>query len=326
MSVPSIAPNDTPSLFESRARLRDVLSEAGVLGPGTVSGPVGPVQTPFGSAEPIEHDAIRAVEVGKPTHPTVDAAFADGMQRFSVEGWVGLVPIVRAHVGAAVLRRGGGQISPVEHRAEEFVVAPAAKLPTSVLRNLETTGLPLIDCGESDRPHPILDLRRAIDAVESRRRRAESVVVASFRRRYPDEWLLVDGALPPELASSRDPRVIGVIRSHETQFLAGADLEVALTLHEGQRTTVFRRLGARGDPVYSWYVRLWNWSGMGILHGLLRLERPELPAVLSEVGTVSQWVLAERAPVAARDSRWDRLLYPIHEVQTYLKAKAGGWH
>ena len=81
--------------------------------------------------------------MGKPAVTTVDAAFADGMQRFSVEGWVGLVPIVRAHVGAAVLRRRDGRISPIEHRAEEFVVAPAAKLPTGVLEKLEETGLPI---------------------------------------------------------------------------------------------------------------------------------------------------------------------------------------
>jgi hypothetical protein len=322
----TIAHNDTPSILESRARLRGVLASSGVLGPGTVVGTLGPVQTPFGSAHPVEHDVVRAVEVGSPTEPTVDAAFADGMQRFSVEGWVGLAPVVRAYVGAAVLRRRDGQISPVDHHMEEFIVAPAAQLPATVVRHLEETGLPLVDCGETNRHHPMLDLHRAVDAIEARRRRAESIVADTFREQYPDEWLLVDGALPPDAASRRDARLVGVIKSHETQFLAGADLEAALTLNEGQRTTVFRRLGAKGDPVYSWYVRLWDWSGQDILYGLLRLERPELGVVIDEVGTVSRWLLAERAPVAAGDSRWDRMLYPIHEVQNYLKARAGGWH
>jgi len=38
---------------------------------------------------------------------------------------------------------------------------------------------------------------------------------------------------------------------------------------------------------------------------------------------VSRWILAERAPLATPDGRWDRLLYPIHEVETFLRARAG---
>src|SRR5437870_9647577 len=30
----------------------------------------------------------------------------------------------------------------------------------------------------------------------------------------------------------------------------------------------------------------------------------------------------ERAPLATPDRRWDRLLYPIHDVETYLRARA----
>ena len=37
---------------------------------------------------------------------------------------------------------------------------------------------------------------------------------------------------------------------------------------------------------------------------------------------ISQWLLTERVPVTAPDRRWDRLLYGIHSVEEYLKARA----
>jgi hypothetical protein len=57
----------------------------------------------------------------------------------------------------------------------------------------------------------------------------------------------------------------------------------------------------------------------------VRLERPAADGVVEEATAVSRWLLAERAPIAAPDERWDRLLYPIRQVEEYLRARAGGW-
>ena len=108
-------------------------------------------------------------------------------------------------------------------------------------------------------------------------------------------------------------------------LLAGRDFETALRLGEGQRTSVFRRFDEATDPVYSWYLRLWDWRDHDLLYGLLRLERVPDSCVLDDVHEVSRWLLAERAPLAARDRRWDRLLYPMHQVEQFLKARAGAW-
>jgi hypothetical protein len=35
---------------------------------------------------------------------------------------------------------------------------------------------------------------------------------------------------------------------------------------------------------------------------------------------LSRRLLAERAPLSTPDQRWDRLLYGIHSVETYLRA------
>ncbi len=74
--------------------------------------------------------------------------------------------------------------------------------------------------------------------------------------------------------------------------------------------------------MYSWYLRLWPWEGNDLLYGLLRIEARADAATIAGASAVSGWLLGERAPIATPDARWDRLLYPIHDVETYLKARA----
>jgi hypothetical protein len=58
------------------------------------------------------------------------------------------------------------------------------------------------------------------------------------------------------------------------------------------------------------------------LYGLLRIEARAGAATISGATPASGWLLAERAPIATPDARFDRLLYPIHDVETYLKTRA----
>ena len=315
------------SVVEARRRLRAVLAEAGgVVGNGRWSGSAGPrPETPFGSAEPVESDEIRAVDVRGAGAPTPDAAFADGIQRYVVEGRIGMTPIVRAHVSAAVLQRRDRALSPAAHQSEEFIVASLDRLPPDTVDGLYETGLAVHDAGVSDREHPILDVQLAVRQIEWRRRAVEIAAVSAYRRRFPEEWVFIDGSLRGFGEAIRRSNALGVIKSHETQFFAGVDLETALTLPEGHRTTVFRRTGDEEDTPFSWYLRLRDWVGEDILFGLVRLEREPGPHGLDGVDDICRWLLAERAPIAAPDARWDRLLYPIREVENYLRAKAGAW-
>jgi hypothetical protein len=114
-----------------------------------------------------------------------------------------------------------------------------------------------------------------------------------------------------------------VVKSHGAQYFAGAELERALTVPAEHRTSVFRprRRGARRD-IYSWYLRLWPWEGNDLLYGLVRVEARAHPDTIALAPAVSRWLLQERAPLATPDRRWDRLLYPVHDVETYLRARA----
>lgn len=304
----------------------DAVQEAG----GTVSAGVPlthaapPVAAPFASAKYVEHPNIQAVDLGAPDPSPEQVGFLDGIQRYAVEGRIGLVPVVRGYVAAAVLRRDHGALRAADSEAEEFVVVPLARLDAAQRDALRRTGLELIDCEAAERSHPILDVQLAAKVVEERRETLERRVARRHLATSGDAWLVVDGSVTDLVGGSDAQRVLGVIKSHETQFLEGADLDVALTLPAHHRTSVFARSGRRAT-VYTWYLRLWPWEEHELLHGLVRLERAAIPETVTEATAVSRWVLGERAPLAARDGRWDRLIYPVQQVETYLRAQVGGW-
>jgi hypothetical protein len=114
-----------------------------------------------------------------------------------------------------------------------------------------------------------------------------------------------------------------VVKSHGAQYFEGPELERALTLPAGHRTSVFRpgRRGARRE-IHSWYLRLWPWEGNDLLYGLLRVEARSAADTVARASELSAWLVRERAPLSTPDGRWDRLLYPIHDVETYLRARA----
>ncbi|MGH7700449.1 MAG: hypothetical protein ACREMJ_08055, partial [Gemmatimonadales bacterium] len=118
------------------------------------------------------------------------------------------------------------------------------------------------------------------------------------------------------------PRALGVVKSHGAQYFEGAALERALRLAERHRTSVFRPRGRARHAVYSFYLRLWPWEGNDIGYGLLRIETRAHADAVAGASRTGGWLYAERAPVSTPDARWDRLVYPIHDVETYLKARA----
>ncbi len=312
-------------------RLRDALLRAGGTPgadtPRTHAAP--PVHSPFAASTPIEHAAVRAVDVGGPAEPPEGTGFLDGIQRYAVAGRIGLTPVVRAVVAAAVLTRRAGALRPAQVAHEEFVVVPFARLTGAQRSALEEADLQLLECEVDERAHPILDVQAAVHVIEQRREALERQVAEAHLVEERDAWLVVDGPIGAlTWRGDGPPRVLGIVKSHETQYLEGPDLEAALTLPAGHRTSVFgRATGGRGGrrEAFSWYLRLWPWEDHDLLFGLVRLERPSVPEVAGEATAVSRWILAERAPLAAPDGRWDRLIYPIQQVETYLRAQAGGW-
>ena len=280
----------------------------------------------FTGADPVEDGELRVYPVADtpPLTPRV-VCFLDGIEQWRVVGYAGVTPIVRAYVAAAMRRRGPDRrLRTVAQDATEIAITRLDHLPDAVRGALEGAGARVVefsadDAGQPNRALPAarVEVQKVRAALE--RRLAEERLTALAA----DEWLVVDGVLSDSPALSAHPRTVGVVKSHGAEYFAGAELERALTLAMGHRTGVFRpkSRGARRE-IYSWYLRLWPWEGNDLLYGLVRVEARAHPETVAQASAISAWLTQERAPVATPDRRWDRLLYPIHDVETYLRARA----
>ncbi|PYO75778.1 MAG: hypothetical protein DMD67_10550 [Gemmatimonadetes bacterium] len=229
----------------------------------------------FAGADAVEDRELQVYALaGVPALAPRAVGFLDGIELWRVEGYSGVTPIVRAHVAAAIRRRGPDRrLRTVAEAAEELAITRLDRLSKGVRRALEEHGVRVVEI-------PAEDAGR-LDALG------------------PDEWLVVDGVISDSPALSAHPRTLGVVKSHGAQYFEGAELERALTLPADHRTGVFcpKSRGARRE-IHSWYLRLWPWEGNDLLYGLVRLEARAHPDTVALAPAVSAWLLRERAPLA----------------------------
>ena len=275
-------------------------------------------------AQVVEDATVRARSV--PGDPAVGfLGFLDGTQKSEVIAWDGPAPIVLGRVAAAVRIRMERRLVTwrqplVTHRLYiPFAYSPRAQwagvFPSESL--VDTTpvtahaGIPV--------QHPTLLLERARHAVQLDRERAEQRLAA--------EWcvdaagpLFVDGSISGSDIVARASCTVGVIKSHRMLYTAGAAADVTLALRAGQRTPVFRIAPRSRSSVYSWYLRLRDFTGHDAMWGLVRVEVAETDRVTERADEVSRWVLAEMAPNAMPDTRWDKMAYGVRNCETFLRA------
>ncbi len=171
--------------------------------------------------------------------------------------------------------------------------------------------------------HPLRERLAGARLVEQQRGQLEVQMAREFRADSSD-WLIVDGSLSESIEWSGDSRMIGVIKSHATLPFEGADQERYLRTPALHRSSIFQPESRALAPVYSWALRLWPWEGRDLLHGLVRIEIAARDDALSMADQMSSWLLGERSPISGRDARWDRLLYGIHDVERWLRARPTG--
>lgn len=287
------------------------------------------------SDEPEAADHADLVEAGElQAHPLAGreaariprvVSFLNGLQRWNVVAYDGVVQVVSGYVAAAVRRRNDqGVLQTTFERSRAFAIAPLERMSAPLRQVLEQSGADIepIDGELVGQP------ARYLEQIESTVRRVRAhlereLAEACIEGLGTDEWLVLDGLLSRSPGVARHPRALGVIKSHGAQFLEGRGLERALTLPAGNRTSVFAvRGGHTRTEVYSWYLRLWPWEGNELLFGLLRIEARAHPDTVARASELSEWLWQERAPLATPATRWDRLLYPLHQVEKYLKALA----
>lgn len=263
-----------------------------------------------------------------PGDPVVGiAAFLDGIQRSQVRAHHQGVPVVHGAVAAAIRLREDRRLktwsAPLRSHALYLPVALMDPALVAALRDACAVVDSLADHdGSAPLPrHPSDLAARALTAVQRERERAEQSLALDWTRERTDA-LLVDGGIAGREDVARSPMVVGAVKSHRTLYVVGDAMDVILNLREGERTTAIALSSPRRTPVATWYLRLRDPGVRGPFFGLLRVEvaLESSEAITARADLVSRWLLAERAPVALPDARWDVMVYGIRECEQYLTA------
>jgi hypothetical protein len=264
----------------------------------------------------VEDAALGWHALGDPEPWPGSLAFLDGVQRSELVAYAGSAPIVIGEVAAAVRERRARRLATVlEARAMLLVARPEAIAAVGeVPEGIRTVALPV-----DEPPHPVRDLANAARALDRARGALERDLGERYRRRS-DGWLVVDGALTESPLWSADPRMVAVSKSHATLPFDGDDLTRFLRLPHGHRSSIYIPETRSVTPVREWAVRLWPWEGKDVFHGLVRVQVAPENGASGVADALSRRLLAERAPLSTPDHRWDRLLYGIHSVESYLRA------
>lgn len=267
----------------------------------------------------LEDATVQCHPVGTPEPWVGPLAYLDGVQRMRLVAYAGASPLYVGEIAAAVRERQATRLATVMEDRRRLVIGRPRALAAAgdALDGLATLGLP-----EDEPPHPVRDLTQASRALDRARGQLEIDLGHSFRRRSAG-WLLVDGSLAETPDWASDPRTVGVSKSHATLPFEGDDLERYLRLPRGHRSSIFAPQTRSVAPVHAWALRLWDWEQKDLFHGLVRVEVAPANGEPETADLLSRWLLAERAPISTPDPRWDRLLYGIHSVEQYLRARAG---
>lgn len=269
----------------------------------------------------VEGEVVASHPVGSAEPCPDPVAFLDGIQRYEIVGYFDAAPLVVARVAAAVRERAGPGCRPrLAVALERRLAIGRQDVLDRVADVLEGTRLMPLD--EEVVGHPVREVQAAKRVVDRERGAAELEVGRQFRAES-DGWLIIDGALSEGIDWVADPRMIGVVKSHSTLPFDGVDQVTYLRILYANRSSVFAPETRSLAPVHSWALRQWPWEGEDLFHGLVRIETNAGDDTLDRVDQLSRWLLAERAPVSTPDPRWDRLLYGIHDVELYLRARMG---
>ncbi|HEY0972308.1 MAG TPA: hypothetical protein VGE02_15165 [Gemmatimonadales bacterium] len=285
------------------------------------------------AASVIEGHALRARRVEGDPEPGF-TAFLDGTQQSRTVGYHDGLPIVFGTVAAVVRVRINRRLftwsaAPVVQRR---IYLPAAYLPSALPALYESRGFEVVDVtaadvhGEIPSRHPFALLERAVHMVQEHRERAEEGLAERWCR-LEGSPIFIDGGVSRSEIVARAGCAVGVVKSHRTLYVEGEALERVFRLRRGERSSVFRVASSRRTPVASWYLRLRDPAGHDPLWGLVRVEAADpahtgepLEELTRRADRVSRWILAEAAPLALPDGRWDRMVYGIRDCEEFLRA------
>ena len=323
----------------SRAALRSLMERlpgmSAVEGGGFLE-PVASNDPPvLRSAQIVEGSALRAIRIPTPARPATSefGAFLDGAQKVQVVGHHLGMPVVFGTASAAVRVRvnrrmitWGHQSPRVERRIFlplRYMPPPAEWLPPTA--GTEASEWQIVDTSTADRngeypsQHPAVLLERAIRAVDREREALEDQLAEAWCARS-EAPIYIDGGISRSTLVASSTCAAGVIKSHRTLYVEGDALRIVLGLLQGERSSVFRVAPRSRSSVLSWYLRLRDARGRDPMWGLVRVEVAECDRAAERADEISQWVMAETAPLSLPDGRWDKMAYGVRDCEEFLRA------
>ena len=279
--------------------------------------------------ELIGGGTFEAIEAGDPRRLrgiTGFAAFLDGVQDIRVVNQSAGIPIVWATVSATIRARVNRRL--VAWNGRPPVVSGRYYIPfcyVDAIREDIRHDPRVVDTGIADSSgvipsrHPAALMEAAVKKVQQDRERVEQGLAEEWCTSEKDV-LYVDGSITPSAIASRSTRTVGVIKSHRRLYAEGDAFSVLVGLKAGHRTSIFRVAPRGRHEVASWYVRLRPATGRDALFGLVRVEAALGDDVSARADEISRWLIAEGAPLALPDGRWDKMAYGIRHTEEFLRA------
>lgn len=278
-------------------------------------------------AEVIEGGPMRARRVfGDPI--VAFAGFLDGTQTSHTVAYVDGVPIVHGTVAAAIRERRNRRLTTWHRPVVRRRLYGAFRALTAPHRDaLEELTVELVDTtatsGETS-THPFTLRDEAVHRVQEDREAAERELAERWCN-FESEPLFIDGGISGSEKLAVAGCTVGVVKSHRTLYAEGDALQTVFALRRSERSSVFRVTSPKRIPVASWYLRMRDPVGHDPMWALVRVEvalpsRVDVGAVGERADLVSRWILAEVAPLALPDSRWDKMVYGIRDCEEFLRA------
>jgi hypothetical protein len=284
-------------------------------------------------ASPLEGGPIRAHRVFGEAEAGFDA-FLDGTQTSRVLDFAGGVAVIFGTVAAVIrVRRNRRLATWGQPSVARAIYAPRREIRPEYWEALGRLGIRVVDTSDaaaasdpaSPNPphHPFVLRDAAVHRVQKDREQLE--------QRLAERWcahekgmLFIDGGISGSERVAVSSCTVGVVKSHRTLYAEGDELQRVFDLRRGERSSVFRITSPKRIPVASWYLRLREPAGHDPLWGLVRVEIAQPAAGDPPIGVradeVSRWVLAETAPLALPDSRWDKMVYGVRDCEEFLRA------
>lgn len=277
------------------------------------------------SATLVEGSLMRGHDVGAPGAARF-AAFVDGKQRSQPVSYLGSKTLSMGLAGAVLRERRDRRMCTWETAEFEWRLYA----PRSLVRGDEWSavsavyGASLVDTSDDVRTgsaHPFA-LR---DATVKRVNAHRDILEQRLAERWcatQTEPLFLDGGIRGSETVAKSPLAVGVIKSHNTLYVEDGAFDIVMALGARQRSSVFVVASSTRVSVASWYLRMRDAIGHDPMWGLVRVEVALLAGseMTDRANEVSRWILAEAAPLALPDGRWDKMVYGIRDCEEYLRA------